>query len=68
MVDAAAEVQVGEMVADRGWIGGGGPGHGSLLRLSREDRRAIATYVIENTGTLEELRRRVEEVYTQLQN
>ena len=35
-------------------------------QASREDRRAVATYVIENTGTLEDLRDRVEEVYEKL--
>jgi dephospho-CoA kinase len=36
-------------------------------QAGREERRAIATYVIENTGTLDDLRRRVEEVYARLQ-
>ena len=46
---------------------------GDLLRLrvaaqaSREDRRALATYVIENTGTREDLRKRVAEVFAELQ-
>ena len=37
-----------------------------LAQASREDRLAIATHVIENDGTLEQLRARVEEVYRQL--
>jgi dephospho-CoA kinase len=35
-------------------------------QASREDRLAIATYVIENTGTVDALQRRVEEVYAKL--
>jgi len=34
--------------------------------VSREDRRAIATQVIENTRTREDLRRRVAEVYAEV--
>jgi dephospho-CoA kinase len=35
-------------------------------QASPEDRRAIATYVLENTGTVEQLRSRVEELYKEL--
>lgn len=37
-------------------------------QATREQRRAIATYVIENTGTREDLRQRVTEVFEQLQS
>lgn len=65
VVDVPTEVQVERMLRDRGWseedararIG---------AQASREDRRAIATYVIENTGTLEDLRRKVIEVVDRL--
>ncbi|MFD7076889.1 dephospho-CoA kinase [Nocardioides sp. NPDC059952] len=35
-------------------------------QASREDRLAAATYVIDNTGTLEDLRKRVREIYDAL--
>ena len=67
VVDAPQDVQVERMVRDRGWTEAD-----ALARIAAqatpEDRRAIATYVLENTGTREDLRRRVEEVYTKLTN
>ena len=35
-------------------------------QATREDRLAVATYVIDNTGTLADLRARVEEIYAAL--
>jgi dephospho-CoA kinase len=35
-------------------------------QASREDRLAVATYVIDNTGTLDDLRKRVQEIYDAL--
>ena len=35
-------------------------------QASREERVAIATHVVDNTGTVEDLRRRVTEVYGEL--
>jgi dephospho-CoA kinase len=35
-------------------------------QAGREERRAIATYVVDNTGTLEDLRERVSELYAEL--
>jgi dephospho-CoA kinase len=65
VVDAHPDHQLERMIRDRGW---------SLedararmeAQASREDRRAIATYLIENTGTLDALRTRVREVYDAL--
>src|SRR5687767_6191355 len=65
VVDAPAELQVGRMVQDRGWSREEAESR-MAAQSSREDRLAIATYVVENTGTFEELRRRVEEVYAKL--
>jgi dephospho-CoA kinase len=65
VVDAPAQTQVERMVRDRGWT----PEEAAsrmAAQASREDRRAIATYVIDNTGTLEDLRRRVTEVFEEL--
>ena len=65
VVDAPADVQVARMVGDRGWTE-----DDALARIAAqatpEARRAIATYVIENTGSLEDLRRQVEKVYGEL--
>ena len=65
VVDAPTDLQVARMVEDRGWSR-----EEALSRIaaqaSREDRLAIATYVVDNTGTLDELRRRVEQVYADL--
>ena len=65
VVDAPADVQVRRMVEERGWTR-----EDALARMeaqaSREDRRAIATYVIENDGTLDDLRHQVEDVYARL--
>ena len=62
VVDAPPDVQVARMTADRGWTREDAE---SRIRsqASPEDRLAIATHVIENTGTREDLRRRVAEVY-----
>lgn len=65
VVDAPRAIQVERMVRDRGWT----PKE-SVSRIEaqagREERLALATYVIENTGTLADLRTRVEEVWDQL--
>jgi dephospho-CoA kinase len=62
VVDAPPEVQVSRMTTDRGWTREDAE---SRIRsqASRADRLAIATHVIENTGTREDLRNRVAEVY-----
>jgi dephospho-CoA kinase len=65
VVDAPAEVQVERMVLDRGWTREDAEAR-IAAQAGREDRRAIATYVIDNTGTLDDLRRRVTEVVEEL--
>ena len=65
VVDVPHEVQVDRMVRDRGWSREEAEAR-IAAQASREDRLAIATHVIDNTGTLEELRARVEEVYAEL--
>lgn len=62
VVEAPPELQVDRMTRGRGWTDEDAR---SRIRsqASPADRRAIATYVIENTGTREDLRRRVAEVY-----
>lgn len=66
VVDAPPEVQVERMVRDRGWTREEAEAR-MAAQASREDRLAIGTHVIENTGTLEQLRERVEEVFRRLQ-
>lgn len=65
VVDVPTEVQVDRMLRDRGWTEEDARSRIGA-QASREDRRAIATYVIENTGTLDDLRRKVTEVFEQL--
>ena len=59
------EVQVDRMVRERGWTREEAEAR-MLAQASREERLAVATHVIENDGTLEQLRARVEEVYRRL--
>ena len=61
VVDAPAEVQVERMVRDRGWSAEEAQSRIDA-QASRKDRLALATYVVENTGTREDLRERVAEV------
>ncbi len=65
VVDAPAEVQVERMVRDRGWTREEAESR-IAAQASREDRLSIATYVIDNTGTLDDLRQQVTEVVEQL--
>ena len=65
VVDAPEDLQVARMVADRGWTR-----EEALSRIeaqaSRSDRLAAATYVLENSGTPEELREQVVAVHREL--
>ena len=65
VVDAPVELQIERMLRDRGWTREEAESR-IAAQASREDRLAIATYVIENTGTLEDLRQRVTEVFEKL--
>jgi dephospho-CoA kinase len=65
VVDAPTEEQVARMVRDRGWTREDAESR-IAAQASREDRLAIATHVIDNTGSLDDLRRRVEEAYAGL--
>jgi dephospho-CoA kinase len=62
VVDAPPDLQVERMTGDRGWTDDDARSR-IAAQSSREDRLAIATHVIENTGTREDLRNRVAEVY-----
>lgn len=65
VVDAPVDLQVSRMVEDRGWTREDAESR-IAAQATREDRLAIATHVIENTGTLADLRARVEEIYAVL--
>lgn len=65
VVDSPSEVQVERMVRDRGWSREEAEAR-IAAQATREERLAIATHVIENTGSLEDLRARVEQVYAAL--
>jgi dephospho-CoA kinase len=65
VVDTPHDLQVERMIRDRGWTGDDARSR-IAAQATREDRRAVATYVIENTGTLEELREQVAKVYAEL--
>ena len=62
VVDAPGELQVERMTRDRGWTEDDARSR-IAAQATRADRRAIATHVIENTGTREDLRERVAEVF-----
>ncbi|MDP3890146.1 MAG: dephospho-CoA kinase [Nocardioides sp.] len=62
VVDVPREVQVERMLRDRGWTREDAESR-IAAQATREDRLAIATHVIENTGTLEDLHERVAEVF-----
>ena len=65
VVHAPEHVQIERMVRDRGWTEDEARAR-IAAQAAAEDRLAIATYVIDNTGTLEELRARVIEVVAEL--
>jgi dephospho-CoA kinase len=65
VVDVPTEVQVQRMIHLRGMTREDAEAR-VATQASREERLAIATHVVDNTGTVEDLRRRVIEVYRAL--
>jgi dephospho-CoA kinase len=65
VVDVPVEVQRERMVRLRGMTPSDADAR-IATQATREQRLAIATHVIDNTGSLEELRARVEQVYAEL--
>ncbi|WP_028635781.1 dephospho-CoA kinase [Nocardioides sp. URHA0032] len=65
VVETPAEVQVERMLRDRGWTRADAESR-IAAQATPEQRRAIATHLILNTGTREDLRERVREVYAEL--
>jgi dephospho-CoA kinase len=65
VVDVPEDVQVERAARERGWS----PEEARsriAAQASREQRRAAATYVVDNSGTTEDLRQRVAEVFAAL--
>lgn len=65
VVDAPRELQIERMLRDRGMSLEDAEAR-IAAQATREQRLALATHVIENTGSLEELRARVEQVHAEL--
>jgi dephospho-CoA kinase len=65
VVDVPVATQVARMVELRGMAREDAQAR-VAAQASREDRLAVATYVVDNTGTPEQLRARVAEVYAAL--
>jgi len=65
VVDVPTETQVERMVDQRGMTREDAEAR-VAAQATREERLAIATHVVDNTGTLEDLRRRVTDVYREL--
>jgi len=62
VVHAPEATQIDRMVRDRGWTEAEARAR-IAAQAAAEDRLALATYVIDNTGTIEDHRRRVTEVF-----
>ncbi|MGA8209184.1 MAG: dephospho-CoA kinase [Nocardioidaceae bacterium] len=65
VVDVPVETQVRRMVEQRGWDPADSRAR-VAAQADRERRRAAATHVVDNTGTHEDLRERVAEVFAEL--
>ena len=67
VVDVPVEVQVDRMVRVRGMSEADARAR-IAAQADRDARLAVATHVVENTGSLDELRARVEEVYRTIES
>jgi len=65
VVHAPPELQIARMTQDRGWTREDAEAR-IAAQASSEERLALATHVIDNTGSTDDLRRRVEVVYASL--
>jgi dephospho-CoA kinase len=65
VVDVPVETQVERMVRDRGWTREDAEAR-VRAQAGRDERLAVATYVLDNTGTRDDLRERVTEVVDRL--
>jgi dephospho-CoA kinase len=67
VVDVPVEMQVDRMVRIRGMSEADARAR-IAAQADRDARLAVATYVVENTGSLDELRARVQEVYRTIES
>jgi dephospho-CoA kinase len=67
VVDCPPELQIARMMSDRGWTREEAESR-IAAQATREQRLAIATHVIENTGSIDELRDRVVAVFVDLRD
>ncbi|SED03092.1 dephospho-CoA kinase [Nocardioides exalbidus] len=65
VVDVPPDVQLARMLGDRGWTREDAVSR-IAAQATREQRLAIATHVVDNTGTLDQLRARVAEIHAEL--
>ncbi|MFT4011046.1 MAG: dephospho-CoA kinase [Nocardioidaceae bacterium] len=65
VVDVPVEEAVRRMVEDRGWTVADARSR-IASQATREERRAVATYLIDNSGPVDRLRRQVEDIYRAL--
>lgn len=65
VVDVPDEVRIERVVRDRGWTREDAESR-IASQATRQQRLAIATHVIDNAGTREQLRERVEQVHAEL--
>ncbi len=65
VVDAPRDLQVQRMLSERGWTREDAESR-IAAQATREERRAVATHVIDNNGSLADLRARVEAVLAEL--
>ena len=65
VVDVPDEIRIERLARDRGWTREDAASR-IAAQATREDRLAVATHVIENNGTRDDLRTQVEAVYAML--
>jgi dephospho-CoA kinase len=65
VVDVPVQTQVERLLRERGWTRADAEAR-VAAQADRQQRREVATYLIDNTGTREDLRERVAEVFAQL--
>jgi dephospho-CoA kinase len=65
VVDAPEDLQVERAVRERGWSAEEARAR-IAAQAGREERRAAATHLVDNSGTTEDLRQRVAEVFEEL--
>lgn len=65
VVDAPDETRIERMVHDRGWTREAAESR-IAAQASRDERLAIATHVLDNSGSLDDLRAQVTKLYSEL--